>query len=119
MLQQSESVNARLAALNRKRKAFGVFIFAKEKRDEDAAQTGKNIANATINHGTTVSTGGTIARNRATTTLPAGAGGRAFCKHGNQEFCKARPYEQYRAQVVAPFDGKVVFAARSRVTGKS
>ena len=46
MLQQSESVNARLAALNRKAQSLRELFsnLAREKRDEDAAQTGKGIA---------------------------------------------------------------------------
>ena len=117
MLQQSESVNARLAALNRKAQSLRELFsnFAKEKRDEDAARTGKEISPTQQSNTEQPSRqAGPIARNpeRGSMTLPAR--GRMVERFGQDtgtgSSAKGATFRtRYRAQVVAPFDGKVVF----------
>ena len=117
MLQQSKSVNARLAALNRKAQSLrGLFSnFAKEKRGKDVARTGKKTS--PTQQFTTEQPSrqtGLIARNPARGSMIQPARGRVierFGQHtGTGSSARGATFRtRYRAQVVAPFDGKVVF----------
>ena len=118
MLQQSETVNARLAALNRKAQSLRELFsnFAKEKRDEDTARTGKETS--PTQQSTTEQPSrqaGPIARNPARGSMTQPARGRVIERFGQDtgtgSSAKGATFRtRYRAQVVAPFDGRVVFA---------
>ncbi|MEC7395571.1 MAG: peptidoglycan DD-metalloendopeptidase family protein, partial [Pseudomonadota bacterium] len=117
MMQQSESVNARLAALNRKAKSLRELFsnFAKEKRDEDVARNGKETSpTQQLTTEQPSRQAGPIARNPARGSMNQPAQGRVIEGFGQDtgtgSSAKGATFRtRYRAQVVAPFDGKVVF----------
>jgi len=118
MLQQTESVDARLATLNRKAQSLRELFsnFARQRRNEDAAQAGKHKTPKPQADTQRVSRDvRPVTRNPARGTMTLPARGRVVERFGQDtgtgSSAKGATFRtRYRAQVVAPFDGKVVFA---------
>ena len=118
MLRQTVAADARLTALNKKAQSLRDLFsnFAKEQHIESAAAIGKTAiprqrsraAQASHDVGRDIRT-----PNRGTMTLPAR--GRVIEQYGQDtkigSSAKGASFQtRYHAQVVAPFDGRVVFA---------